>query len=218
MMNDFGNPQAIRNWIYGVRGSTFATPANTQAAQKLQDWAKAEYIPSQTNGTTYNDAVAAFNKGQGLFFVTGSWEEPIFHNALGNNVGFFLLPPAKAGAQPYATGWLTNPFAISTKSKHAGLASFFLAFMSGPQGNKTAVTGGYLPFTKTAATSDLTENDVVAAWEREIKHSALVPYLDFATPSMDNVLFPQIQALIANQTNASQFVKTVQANWASYYK
>ncbi len=218
VLNAFADPQAVRDWINGKSGASFDTPGVIQAAQELQNWAKQGYLPSQTNGTKYDDAVAAFGKGNGLFYITGSWEEPIFAASMHANVGFFVLPPKSAGQAPYPTGWLANPFTISKRSEHADIAAFFLDYMSGPQGAPTAVAGGFLPFTDTTPPASApVQADVIAAWRQAIKQNSLVPYLDFATPSMDTTLFPNLQSLLAHKMTPSQVASTAQHDWASYH-
>jgi raffinose/stachyose/melibiose transport system substrate-binding protein len=218
VLNAFADPQAVRDWINGKSGATFDSPGVIQAAQELQNWAKEGYLPSQTNGTKYDDAVAAFGKGDGLFYITGSWEEPIFANAMHGNVGFFVLPPKSAGQVPYPTGWLANPFTISKNSKHADIAAFFLDYMSGTEGAPTAVAGGFLPFTNiTLSAGEPVQHELIAAWQQAIKQNSLVPYLDFATPSMNTTLFPNLQSLIASKMTASQVATAAQRNWASYH-
>jgi raffinose/stachyose/melibiose transport system substrate-binding protein len=216
LINAFTPAHTVRNWLNGVPGSTFDVPGIVQAAGVLREWFKDGYIPAQVNGTTYNDAVASFNKGQGLFYITGSWEEPIFHQGLGNNVGFFVLPPQSAGGVSYPTGWLTNPFTISSKSKNAALAAFFLAYTVS-HSLAEAAAGGYLPFQKPTPTTDETYSDVVRAWETALSQNSLVPYLDFATPGMDTTLYPAIQSMMTGQISPQSFVKTVQGAWTAYY-
>lgn len=217
ILPEFTDPQLVRNWVNGVPGSTFASPQITNAMAELQKWADDGYLSRQANGILYNDSAALFGQGQGLFYITGSWEEPIFHQAMSNNVGFFLLPPRQAGATPAATGWMASPFTIASKSAHPDIAAFLLDFMSSPAGTATAEAAGYLPFQKTQPGSDQTENDVVAGWEAELKADALISYLDFATPSMNNTLFPVLQELIGDQITPAEAVRRCQANWTEFY-
>jgi raffinose/stachyose/melibiose transport system substrate-binding protein len=219
LMNVTEDPQVVRDWIKGKAGATFETPGITDAAQTLRDWERKGYLPSNANGVTNDRSIADFGAGQGLFYITGSWQIPRISAALKDNGGFFLLPPKTAGGPAAATGWLANPYTISAKSKHADLAAFFLDYIGGPAGTTTAVAGGFLPFGELPAGyhQTRTANDVTAAWRAAVKDDGLVPYLDFATPSLGDVAFPAIQAVIAGKMTPADFTRRVQANWRDYH-
>jgi raffinose/stachyose/melibiose transport system substrate-binding protein len=218
VMNDFSDPQRIRDWVNGVAGSTFDTSGNKQAMGILADWAKKGYLPSQTNGTKDDDAAIAFGRGKGVFDITGTWREAPFAKALGADGGFFTLPPVHAGGTSYATGWLANPFVISSKSKHPDIAAFFLNYMSSPQNTAITTAGGFLPFDANAPVpGNPIGADVLAAWKKAVANNSLVPYLDFAAPAMGDALFPALQSLIGGQQSPSQVAKTVQTAWAAYH-
>jgi raffinose/stachyose/melibiose transport system substrate-binding protein len=219
LMNATEDPQVTRDWINGKAGATFETPGITQAAQTLRDWEQKGYLPANANGVKNDDSIAAFGKGKGLFYITGSWQIPRVSESLKDNGGFFLLPPKDAGGPATATGWLANPYTISSNSKHADLAAFFLDYIGGPDGTATAIAGGFLPFgdVPPGTNESKTAAEVTTAWKAAIKDNGLVPYLDFATPSLGDTAFPAIQSVIAGKMTASDFTKMVQANWSAYH-
>lgn len=218
VMNDFEDPDAISRWVNGEPGATFQTPGIEQAAEIVRDWAAKGYFPSGTNGIREDDAAAAFASGEGVFDITGSWRDTAFDQALGDDGGFFLLPPRKPGGHPSATGWLMNPLTVSSRSRHADLAAFFLDYASGPRNAEINLAGGNLPFTGALRTTGgPVAADVLAAWRTAVKDGSLVPYLDFATPSMGDTLFPALQSVLAGQMTTDRFTAVVQADWTAYH-
>ena len=89
----------LTDFIFGRKRNelSFDTPENVQAATTLQDWAQKGYFTPGFGGGGYDNAVANFGDGQGLFMITGNW---IVANlgADNRNFGFFPLPPMTAGA------------------------------------------------------------------------------------------------------------------------
>ncbi|GAA1567562.1 extracellular solute-binding protein [Kribbella karoonensis] len=219
LMNVTEDPQVVRDWIRGKPGATFETPGIVAAAQTLRDWEQKGYLPANANGVTNDRSIADFGAGQGLFYITGSWQIPRISAALKDDGGFFLLPPKTAGGPAAATGWLANPYTISAKSRKADLAAFFLDYLGGPAGTTTAVAGGFLPFGDLPAgfRQSRTASDVTAAWRAAIKDNGLVPYLDFATPSLGDAAFPAIQSVMAGKLQPTAFAHTVQENWNDYH-
>ncbi len=88
----------LTDFIFGLQRNqlSFDTPENVQAATTLQDWVSKGYFTPGFGGSSYDDAVANFAKGEGLFMITGNW---IVENlgADSRNFGFFLMPPVQAG-------------------------------------------------------------------------------------------------------------------------
>ncbi|WP_131735468.1 ABC transporter substrate-binding protein [Actinomadura roseirufa] len=218
VLPEFSDPRPVRSWINGTAGTTFDTDGNKAALQTLADWGKKGYLPAQANGTRDDDAAAAFGRGEGVFDITGSWRSVLFAKSLGDNAGFFTLPPRASGAVGHPTGWLANPFVISSKSKHADIAAFFLDYLSSPANSTITTAAGYLPFDQNApAPAGAVNGEVVAAWKNAVRNDSLVPYLDFAAPAMGNAMFPALQSLIAGKLQPGQVAKTVQSTWADYH-
>ncbi|TMC61014.1 MAG: extracellular solute-binding protein [Chloroflexi bacterium] len=96
-------PQNITNWTFAVPGSTFDDQGTQQAATVMQDWAKKGYFFKGFGGVGQDNAAARFAKGEGLYFLTGPWENGTFA-PLASNVGWFALPGLTAGA-PSPTQW-----------------------------------------------------------------------------------------------------------------
>ncbi len=57
--------QSVRNWIFHVPGSTWASPANIKAMTLFQQWFKNNYFGKDYNALGENDAAAAYAQGHG---------------------------------------------------------------------------------------------------------------------------------------------------------
>jgi raffinose/stachyose/melibiose transport system substrate-binding protein len=221
LADHYSSPSALRNWVFGRKGATFDTPTVQKAAAKLQDWAKKGYFEKSFNSVKDSDAQARFAKGEGLFVISGPWVNGGFAAGLKNNVGFFLLPPEKSGEAPKATGSVSLPIHISSKTKNGDMAAQFLDFLTSEQAANVILAKGDLP-ARPLANPKVDPNSsiasIVAAWRTTSQSPNLVPYMDWPTPTMFDTLMGGTQQLMASQLSPQQFTKKVQDDWAKYHK
>jgi raffinose/stachyose/melibiose transport system substrate-binding protein len=221
LADHYSSPAALRNWVFGRKGASFDTPAVRKAAAKLQEWAKDGYFESSFNSVKDSDAQARFAKGEGLFVISGPWVNGGFAAGLKNNVGFFLLPPEKAGDPVKATGSVSLPIHISAKSKNPALAAKFLNYLTSTEAANVILAKGDLPARPLANPKVDPKSSIasiVAAWRKTSQSPNLVPYMDWPTPTMFDTLMGGVQSLMASQKTPQQFTKAVQADWAKYHK
>jgi raffinose/stachyose/melibiose transport system substrate-binding protein len=141
----FAQAQAIADWTYGRSGATFDDIGTRKAAAVLEQWAKAGYFEDGFNGVSQENAAARYGKGEGLYFITGPWENQTFAGPLGDEVGFFPLPSLDGSAGAPTTGSLSLPFHISSKSQHKDVAAAFLDFVTSPHAAAVVIENGDLP-------------------------------------------------------------------------
>jgi raffinose/stachyose/melibiose transport system substrate-binding protein len=129
LMASVGPVGPINDWIFQKKGATIDTPNNLKAAKVLEQWIKKGYFPSDINAIEYTDAADRFTKGEGVFTFNGDWQNPAYDAAMPGNVGFFVMPPEKAGAGPAA---MSAPltYGIAAKAKHADVAAFFFTWVA----------------------------------------------------------------------------------------
>ena len=220
LADHYSSPAALRNWVFGRKGATFDTPTVQKAAAKLQEWAKKGYFEKSFNSVKDSDAQARFAKGEGTFVISGPWVNGGFVNGLKNNVGFFLLPPEQAGGPTKATGSVSLPIHISSKSKNPEMAAKFLNFLTTTEAAGVILAKGDLP-ARPLANPKVDPNSsiasIVAAWRKTSQSPNLVPYLDWPTPTMFDTLMGGVQSLMAGQKSPQDFTKAVQADWAKYH-
>ena len=217
-MLQFVTKDFARSWIFGAGGRSFATAGTRLAATKLQDWASKGYFTDGYAGLGYDPSWAQFGKGNGVFLITGSWLTADLRKALGKDVGFFLLP-ARAGRALSTLGGEGLPWAISSKTKNADAAATYLNFLTRPQNAQILISAGQLPAMngKVNVPAGL-DTEVYRAWTTANARDAIVPYLDWATPTMYDTITASIQKLMARKSTPAQFVDEIQRDYAKFHK
>ncbi len=216
----FSPPDAIRGWTFGRAGATFDTPGTRRAAATLQRWARSGYFEHGFNGVGQEDAAGRFAKGEGLYFITGPWENATFAGPMKSGVGFFVVPPPPQGGQADATGALAIPFHISAHSPNPDVAAAYIDFITSPGATRTILQHGNLPAAPVSGAGPESPASSLASivhnWTTRSRADTLTPYLDWATPSMGDTLFAALQDLTAGRTSIGAFVARVQADWKKY--
>ncbi|KGN34861.1 sugar ABC transporter substrate-binding protein [Knoellia sinensis KCTC 19936] len=214
----FTPAEDIRTLGFGQRGGNWATPENTKAAQTLVDWVDKGYFNSGVNGLDYDPAWQNFTKGQGLFLIAGSWLQADLSNAMKADVKFMLPPAPEAGGTPVTTGGSGLPFAITQKAKNKDAAAAYINFITSPEAMKVLADNGNLPVVETAeqAAPDALATDVFAAFDQVTKEDGLVPYLDWATPTMGDTLGATLQDLLAKKATPEKALETLQKDYGDF--
>jgi raffinose/stachyose/melibiose transport system substrate-binding protein len=207
------------DWIFGARGGkmSFSSPGAVSAAQKLQTWAKAGVFTKGYEGLKYDPSWADFGKGNGVFLISGSWLTADLKKALGKDVGFFLLPPPSG--KPLATlGGEGLPWAISSKTKNADAAATYLDYITNNKSMQVVADNGNVTATKASVKVPAgIDTEVFNAWTNANKQDAVVPYLDWATPTMYDTITAAIQELLAGKATASSFAATVNSDYSKFH-
>ncbi|WP_433326252.1 ABC transporter substrate-binding protein [Spirillospora sp. CA-294931] len=212
------SPATVNAWAYGKPGSKFDSPGTRQGLAKLKEWTGKGYIPSGANGADLPKAVAEFAGGEGLFLFDGNWDAATLDKKLGADVGFFTLPPVKAGGKGAATG-SGFAFAVSAKSKHPDAAAAFLDYFRGPEASRAQFESGVLPVDTKAVqpVKGRVVSDVVAAYDKVIKDDGLVAYYNNAAPGVQPALTSNLQSLIGGKTSPDAVITAVQAAWTKFH-
>jgi raffinose/stachyose/melibiose transport system substrate-binding protein len=211
----------LTDFIFGLQGNaiSFDTPENVQAATTLQDWANKGYFTPGFGGGGYDDAVANFAKGQGLFMITGNW---IVANLGADNrdFGFFIMPPREMGEPPVSTGGAGFPLAIAASSEHADAAAAYIDWMTGDHASDLLLPTGQIPLHTGATTSSVQAGtvlaDVVNAAAGVTAENGVVPYEDWATPTFYDTLSAAIQELIGMRITPQEFVSKVEQDYSDF--
>jgi raffinose/stachyose/melibiose transport system substrate-binding protein len=162
-----------------------------------------------------SDAAVRFGKGEGLFLPAGSWNAADLSSTMGDNVGFFLTPPNKAGDPGRATGSFGYGWHISTASKQPDLAAALIDWMTNEDsareffaiGDIAPLTlAGDAPVMKTKVTQDIFD-----AWNVVLANDTLLPYIEFSDPNAGEVLFPTIQEILAGKKDPAAGLAEIEA-------
>jgi raffinose/stachyose/melibiose transport system substrate-binding protein len=212
----FDNPAKIADWTYGRPGSTFDDAGTRKAASIFEQWGTKGYFEDGFNGVSQTAAAARFGKGEGLFFITGPWENETFAGPLKDGVGFFPLPSLDGSPGAPTTGSLSLPYHISAKSKNKAVAAAFINWITDPHAAAIVIDNGDLP-AATPQGAKVDPNSSLAAiskaWGEKSKAGTLTPYLDWATSTMGDTLFGGLQQLSQGKVSPAQFTAAVQKDW-----
>jgi len=209
---------AITSLAFGRSGATWKSPENLKAAQTLVDWVDKGYFNKGVNGQDYDPAWQGFTKGTGVFLIAGTWLQADLQKAMGADVGFMLPPGAAAGDKPVATGGTGLPFAITTKSKHPDAAAAYINFITSKNAMTVLAKTGNLPIADTSAqvvTGSL-QKDVFASFGTIVEQEGLVPYLDYATPTMYDTIGAALQDLLAKKATPDQFLDRLEKDYSAF--
>lgn len=208
----------VRELAFGRKGPTWTTPENQKAAQTLVDWVTKGYFNEGFNGKDYDPAWQDFSKGGGAYLIGGTWLQADLQKAMGENVGFMLPPGESADAKPVATGGTGLPFSITTKSKNPDAAAAYINFITNEQASTVLAQTGNLPLADTAAqqTEGGLQKDVFTAFGTVVDADGLVPYLDYATPTMYDTISAGLQDLMAKKATPDEFLAKVEKDRSAF--
>ncbi|MFU8874260.1 extracellular solute-binding protein [Micromonospora sp. SL4-19] len=211
-------PADIKTLAFGRKGASWKTAENLKAAQQLVDWVDKGYFEPGFNGMGYDPAWQGFSKGKGVFLIGGTWLQADLAKAMGSDVAFMLPPPANAGDKPVATGGTGLPFAITAKSKHPDAAAAYINFITSEQAMKVLTDTDNLPVADTSsqAVGDGLQKDVFTGFGDIVKADGLVPYLDYATPTMYDSITASLQDLLAKKKTPEQFLDSLQKDYGDF--
>lgn len=221
LINQYEDPGKIADWVFGKPGSTIDTPATVKAGDQIAAWGKAGYFTKDANALSYTDMMSRFEGGQALFMFNGDWESQNLTKSMGDNVGFFLAPPATAGAKPVAMS-APDTYAIPAKSKNIAATAFFLNWVhTNPQARQLIVdvTGASPGGPANLAIPSVPAGSVVAQTLQATKelgaNGVAVDFTANATAGIyANTIKPELQELITGRETGAGIAKAMQADWA----
>lgn len=207
----------IQTLGFGNPGASWLTDENVKAASVLDDWMKQGYFNDGANGTDYDAAWQDLTKGNGVYVIGGSWLAADLQDAMGDDVGFFA-PSANAGAAANTTGGTGLPFAITTGSKNPDLAAAYIDFITNDDAMKILADTGNLPVNNSADLAPATGvlRDVYSVFGSVTTEGVLMPYLDYATPTMGDTLGESLQGLLDGQLTPEAFTEAVEADYVQF--
>jgi raffinose/stachyose/melibiose transport system substrate-binding protein len=216
-LDQIASKNTLDNIIARKPGATFQDPALVQSAQLMQSWGQKGYFPPNVNSLGYDDSIRQFGKGQGVFYITGSWASSEFWPAMHNNVGFFAMPP-RAG-QPVVTTDSTNwASEVSAKTKYPDLIGEYMNWLISARAGQLLAANGSIPAMheeKPVLPSNPLYRQVFEAGYNFIKTGGEVNYLDASGASILDTMQSGIQELLANRQSPDQFVSSLQKTYST---
>lgn len=208
--------EKIRTLAMGNKGASWLSDGNIAAAQQLADWSQKGYFNEGVNGTDYDAAWQHFASGEGVFLIAGSWLAADLQEAMGDDLGFFV-PPTTEG-ELSTTGATGLPFAVTAQSPHPDAAAGYIDFITSDAAMETIAETGNMPVNRTEelAPSDGVNADIYAAFGQVSTEGHLLPYLDWATPTMGDTIGSALQNLIAGQATPQEAMAKLEEDYTSF--
>lgn len=219
LQNSYGDAPAINDWIHEAPNATFDQPGMLAAATKLQEWTKNGIISKDALSVDYPTMMGDFQAGKALFVASGDWEAQRIVAAMGNDVGFFLMPPAKAGDKAYAMAAPTN-YAIPAASKQKDVAAYFLNWVHTDEVARKMVVdligaspGGPVDMALPETDVPLVQ-ETTRAFQAVLSSDGAVDFIANAAPAFTlSTLNPELQALVLRTDDPQTFIDKVQAGY-----
>jgi ABC-type glycerol-3-phosphate transport system substrate-binding protein len=202
---------------FGNAGASWRTPENQASAAELADWNAKGYFNQGVNGTEYDAAWQKLAKGEGVFLMGGSWMAADLADAMGDDVGFFA-PPATAGEGAHTTGGTGLPFTVTAKTGNPDLAAAYIDFITNDEAMAVLADTGNLPVidTQKYAPASGVLKDVYTQFQAVTTEGVMLPYLDYATPTMGDTLGDSLQGLLDGRLDAKAFTEAMEADYAGF--
>jgi raffinose/stachyose/melibiose transport system substrate-binding protein len=210
--------QEVRDFVFARPGTSFDTPEFQEAAEKLREWVEQGYFTPDFNGTGYDPAWQRFADGRGRYLIAGTWLVADLQDAMGDDVGFMLMPGEEEGADPVSLGGESLAWAVTSKSEHPEVAAAYIDFITNGQAATVLAETGNLPampVDDSAIPSGLPA-EVFQAWGRLRDADGLIPYLDYATPTFYDDISAGVQELMAGKQDPAAFTAAMQESMEKF--
>ena len=218
--NQYVDPADTAAFVFLAPGATIDTPAAVAAAERLQHWANGGYFNDDVNSLDYVSMMSRFIDGEALFMFNGSWEGANLDESMGDNAGFFVVPPLTAGNPPVAMG-ASGTIVIPAGADHPDVAAFFFDWIHTDPAARQEVadTTGMSPGGPPGL--PLPQSDpgsIVELLQGQAAYLAaegvIVDYLGNATSGFfSSTLVPEVQRLVGGQTEPESFVRALQEGY-----
>ncbi len=206
--------------IYRRGDADFSDPSILEAANKVIEWNEAGYFMEGFDGVSGDDSTALFTTGVGGILMQGSWGAGTVLAELGDNAGFFLMPPTAADVPALHVGGVGLPFSITANAADPALAASFIDTMVSEEAFAAFIEAGSLPIGEIAADSleeGTVSGDLYTGWNEALANDAVGHYLDWAAPDFYDVLTGALQELLGGQVTAEEFQVTLQEFYAASF-
>lgn len=212
------DPADIRALGFGNAGATWESEGNQAAAEELLEWIEAGYFNEGFNGADYDAVWQSFTQGEGVYLMAGSWLGPDIESAMGEDAGFFAPPPLEEGGPKVTTGGTGIPFAVTSASEHPEVGAAYIDFITSEEAMGVLAETGNMPVVETAEhrPQEGLQADIYTAYDEVTSEGALVPYLDWATPTMSDTLGQSLQSFMGGQIDVAGLLAALEADYGEF--
>jgi raffinose/stachyose/melibiose transport system substrate-binding protein len=212
----------LDNFVYGRGNARFDIPENIEAARILQDWVRKGYFTEGFPGIGYDDTWKSFAAGDAMFLIAGNWLTADAAMAAGglDRIGFFLVPPMEKGGRYLAIGGTDEAWSIRHDTKYPDLAAEYINwFVASPRAIDLYVEHGLLPkvpVDEARWPEGSVLRDAAAAYLILTRDEGVGHYIEWAATGFGDVLYAQLEELLALRITPEEFVVPPQEHYAKF--
>lgn len=207
----YGAKGEINDFVYGNPTVRASQTGLTDAATTLQKWAQAGWFSPNFEGIDYQSALASFVDGNGVFRFDYTGALGLTGDQL-NKFGYIQLPQVQASST-VGVGAAPAAMVISSKSAHPDVAAAFLNYLMSEDASQKAVDLGLVPMLHKVTTPPvLSLSGEAGATATLDSDDGYVPYFDWSSPTMLDILTQNTQLLLAGKTTPADVAKAVDAD------
>lgn len=207
--------------IYRRNDASFEDPSMLDAATKMVEWKEAGFFMNGFEGVNGDDAVPLFTSGLSAMLMQGSWAAGEVAEGLGDDAGFFLMPPHEQDGTVLHVGGVGIPYSITTNAEDPDLAAELINSFVSEAAFTKFVEAGILPAGEIPADmidEGTLSGDLYSNWNTALQADALGHYLDWASPDFYDILTARLQELLAGQIDPQEFVTLLQESYAASFE
>lgn len=207
----YGSESDINDFVYGAPDVKAADTGLVDAATTLQEWNVSGWLTPDFEGIDYQTSLADYLEGKGVFRFdyTGSLG---LKGAQLDQFGYIQLPQV-SGDTTVGVGAAPGAMVISAKCEHPDVAAAFLDFLMSEEASQTAADLGLVPALNNVETPDvLSQRGEAAATATLDADDGYVPYFDWSSPTMLDVLGQNTQLLLGGKTTPEDMAAAVDAD------
>jgi raffinose/stachyose/melibiose transport system substrate-binding protein len=211
----------IDDLVYRRNDASFDDPSMRDAMTKLVEWTENGYFLQGVEGIGGDDATPVFTSGGSAMLMQGSWSAGQINADMGDEAGFFLMPPVEEGGSVYHVGGVGLAFGITDNAEDPDLAAELVNHLTSEEARGLLLEAGNLPAGEIPAdriVADTLSGDLYGAWNGALENDALGHYLDWAAPGIFDVLAGEVQKLMAGETDVDAAITAVQEFYASSFE
>lgn len=206
--------------IYRSGDQSFEDESIIDAANKVIEWNENGYFLDGYDGISGDDATALFAADTGAMLLQGSWAAGQVGDALGDDVGFFLMPPHEDGGTVYSVGGVGIPYSITTNAADPDLAAAFINHLVSDEAFDLFIEAGSLPageIPEDNIAEGTLSGELYTAWNEALADDAVGHYMDWASPDFYDVIVSELQQLLGEQTTSEEFAAALQETYAASF-
>lgn len=206
--------------IYRRGDASFEDQSMVDAANKLVEWKNNNYFLQGFEGINGDDSTSLFTSGAGAILMQGSWAAGQVQDEMGDDAGFFLMPPHEDGGTVLSVGGVGIPYSITSNADDPDMAAELIDALVSKDAFNAFIDAGLLPageIPEDKIKADTLSGDLYSNWNTALADDAVGHYLDWATPDFYDVLTGELQKLLAGQVEPEAFIKALQESYASSF-